>query len=346
VYPACVDGQDVYLLDTPGFDATDRTDTDILEEVAGFLTGLSTSSAENEIKLAGIVCLFSIGASHISSNNSPGAKNIPIMFQKLCGQETLSGIVVLATTMWDVFPQDEGEKREAELRETDGTWGEMIRDYGCAVLRQDDGAVSAAGIIKHILASWQQRTASLEVAQYEHKVGEEGEKVKDTRPLDEGVAFDLDLEPEAGNGKDHRSVASSSSSSIEKERAAVQVLPLHELAPVVNGKIESEVMEQQRIQAEKMALLEEQLVRVASEIASLQAEQAAKDEEVRTERERERVESERRVLELEQALNDLKLQLKRVRDEVESTKLKQGVLDAELRDFVRKKNQESWCIVM
>jgi predicted GTPase len=57
IYPSTLpDGTKLFLVDTPGFDDTYRSDTDILKEIANWL---STAYEEN-IKLAGIIYLHRI----------------------------------------------------------------------------------------------------------------------------------------------------------------------------------------------------------------------------------------------------------------------------------------------
>ena len=46
-------GNNVFLVDTPGFDDTDRSDTEVLREIASWLT----ASYSNSIKLHGIIYL-------------------------------------------------------------------------------------------------------------------------------------------------------------------------------------------------------------------------------------------------------------------------------------------------
>ena len=139
-------GQTIYLIDTPGFDDTDRTDTETLEDLAHFLG----ATYLKDIKLAGIIYLHSIADNRIKGSN---LKNFTL-FQQLCGTDSLSN-VVLATTMWDTRSspalKTQALEWEDELRNTPEFWGDMI-DMDSKMMRQDDGYQSAIKIIDYILA--------------------------------------------------------------------------------------------------------------------------------------------------------------------------------------------------
>ncbi|KAK0642996.1 P-loop containing nucleoside triphosphate hydrolase protein [Cercophora newfieldiana] len=279
IHPATIDDETIYLIDTPGFDDTNRTDTDILSEIA---TWLERSYSAN-IKLAGLVYLHRIQDNRVGGS---GTKNIH-MFRELCGKDGLSS-VVLATTMWDALEHDKAVEREAELKTKEEFWGGLVA-HGCEVRRQDDGVTSATGIIRHILA--QRRPVTLQIQE----------------EIAEGMA-------------------------------------LHETA--AGGVLKAELEEQQRMYEEKMALLEEQLRKVASELAGLQVAQAERDEKVREEREREQRDSEKRELGRETMISELRRELSGLKDEVASTRQKQEKTEAEYKDLTSRRGIFSWCVVM
>ncbi|KAK3329121.1 P-loop containing nucleoside triphosphate hydrolase protein [Apodospora peruviana] len=280
IHSANVDGTDVYLIDTPGFDDTNRTDTDVLREIASWLE----RSYDADIKLAGIVYLHRIQDNRVGGS---GVKNIH-MFRELCGPNGLSS-VVLATTMWDALPKDKAEEREAELKTKEEFWGGLVQ-HGCAVLRQDDGAASAAKIIQHIQA--QRRPITLQI----------------------------------------------------QEEIVIDGKELHETA--AGEVLKAGLEEQQRMYAEKTALLEAQLAKIAAELQSLQAEQAAREEQAREEREREQRDIEKREMGRESEINDLKLELRGLKEDLESTKVKQERTDAEYRKFTSKRWPWDRCTIM
>lgn len=69
------DTTNVYLVDTPGFDDTNLSNTDVLREIATWLTG----SCNNEVKLNGILYLHRITDPRMGGS----AKKNLFMFKKL-----------------------------------------------------------------------------------------------------------------------------------------------------------------------------------------------------------------------------------------------------------------------
>jgi len=133
-------GKTIHLIDTPGFDDTYRTDSDVLRDLAYFLT----SSYGNGYKLSGIIYLHPITHTRM---NGTAFKNLRT-FRKLCGTHSMSS-TVLATTMWSDVSPDMGDAREQELRETAEFWGDMIRE-GSTVYRHTDDYNSAMNIISFL----------------------------------------------------------------------------------------------------------------------------------------------------------------------------------------------------
>lgn len=128
-------------MDTPGFDDTNKSDTDILREIANWLA----KAYEINIKLTGIIYLHRIIDVRLGGS---GMKNIR-MFKALCGDSGLES-VVLATTFWSKVTREEGEKRETQLRTTPKMWQRMI-EKGSKVWRQDRTRASALDIIRYLI---------------------------------------------------------------------------------------------------------------------------------------------------------------------------------------------------
>lgn len=133
------DGSKIFLVDTPGFDDTYKSDTEILREIAHWLATAYTC----DIKLTGIIYLHRIQDPRVTGT---GLKNL-IMFQKLCGEDGL-GSVVLATTRWSAIPLKTAEDHESQLKAE--FWKAMI-DNGSEVFRQDRGRESALEIIQYLI---------------------------------------------------------------------------------------------------------------------------------------------------------------------------------------------------
>ncbi|KAK4140974.1 P-loop containing nucleoside triphosphate hydrolase protein, partial [Dichotomopilus funicola] len=157
IHAATLDDQTIYLIDTPGFDDTTRSDTAILHEVAKWLK----ASYDADIQLAGIVYLHRIEDNRVGG---AGTTNLR-MFRELCGDEGLA-CVVLATTMWPRDPmmappeEEEDGEREKELITQPEFWGGLV-EQGCQVWRQDNGLASAERILQHIVA--QRRRTTLQI---------------------------------------------------------------------------------------------------------------------------------------------------------------------------------------
>lgn len=132
----------IWLIDTPGFDDTYRTDSDVLRELAQWL-----STAYNlKIKLTGIIYLHRISDTRVGNAASRNLR----MFKKLCGQDGL-GSVVLATTMWSEGSSKKAQEgRESELQKEPMFWKNMI-EKGSKVFRHDKGRKSAAEIINYLI---------------------------------------------------------------------------------------------------------------------------------------------------------------------------------------------------
>jgi hypothetical protein len=131
-----------YLVDTPGFDDTIKSDTEILMDVAGWLN----KAYKAEIPLTGIIYLHRINDVRVGGT---GMKNLRT-FKKLCGPEFLSK-VVLATTFWTAVSQATGNAREDQLKTKDEFWGAMIKN-GSKVFRHDRREESAAQIVEYLVS--------------------------------------------------------------------------------------------------------------------------------------------------------------------------------------------------
>ncbi|KAH8747508.1 hypothetical protein BGZ57DRAFT_807112, partial [Hyaloscypha finlandica] len=141
----------VHLIDTPGFDDTNRSDVQVLQDLAHWLSG----SFKYGIRLSGVVFLHRISDPRMASS----ARRNLLMFKKLCGEKAYQS-VILGTTHWsNVSPQD-GTRRERELIETDEYWGLMCKK-GSRVFRYANTRESALSLIGYILK--QHMTVTLDI---------------------------------------------------------------------------------------------------------------------------------------------------------------------------------------
>ncbi len=139
----------VYLVDTPGFDDTNRMDTEILRTLGAWLTATYSSG----VQLSGIIYCHRINQTRMQGS---AMKNIQL-FRSLCGDDALRK-VILVTTMWDIESRDIAEKREKELKETAKYWGRMVAKvrllefcYRREVLIKQRGAKSFVTTIRNSL---------------------------------------------------------------------------------------------------------------------------------------------------------------------------------------------------
>jgi hypothetical protein len=153
------------LIDTPGFDDTYRSDSEILREIADWLC----QAYQYRIKLSGLIYLHRISDVRIGGS---GMKNLR-MFRKLCGENGL-GSVVLGTTMWSQCPPQDAERREGQLLEQNDLWSYLIQ-HGARVMRQDDGINSGTKILNYIISRKQKVTL-----QIQHEMSEQGLKLSET----------------------------------------------------------------------------------------------------------------------------------------------------------------------
>ena len=122
----------MYLIDTPGFDDTHRSDTEVLKDVAFYLSKIY----EQDIKLPSIIYLHRITDVWISGSSLRNLK----MFKALCGEEkNFFKHVGLTTTMWvnlngPGLSEAVGAEREDELLRTKEWWG-MMHKRGSRVYR-------------------------------------------------------------------------------------------------------------------------------------------------------------------------------------------------------------------
>ncbi|TLD22139.1 hypothetical protein PspLS_08119 [Pyricularia sp. CBS 133598] len=159
--------QTVFLIDTPGFDDTNRSDSDVLREIASWLT----TSFRSKILLHGIIYLHRISDPRMQGS---ARKNL-MMFKKLCGDDALKK-VILATTMWDIVPPETAEARQAELVNTPEFWGYMV-SKGSRVFMHHNTIGSARKIIESLIRD--RNTMVLEL---------QNQMVNESRPLHDTAA--------------------------------------------------------------------------------------------------------------------------------------------------------------
>ncbi|KAI0451119.1 hypothetical protein F5B21DRAFT_488242 [Xylaria acuta] len=154
-------GRDVYLIDTPGFDDTNREDVEVLTAVAHYLA----VSYANNVSVNGIIYLHRISDTRIGSSTR---RNLEMM-RALCGEDAFENVAVV-TTMWG-SDQSEIElakqrSREQELR--DIYLCDMIRK-GSQIVRHDrcktlsERRTSAKDILARAIELWKDTQVTLQI---------------------------------------------------------------------------------------------------------------------------------------------------------------------------------------
>ncbi|KAI6042362.1 hypothetical protein EDC04DRAFT_998756 [Pisolithus marmoratus] len=156
-----VEGSNVVLVDTPGFDDTKKTDLDILKLISDWLN--------NEYGTARPILSAILYFHRISDNRMAGTplKNLRV-FQKLCGKDAMSK-VILVTTMWDEVDVEVGDERLKELK--DSYWQKMIARGSMTFECNKDPRKSPMVLLQDIVRAVQHRKEEQESAGHD----EEGE---------------------------------------------------------------------------------------------------------------------------------------------------------------------------
>jgi len=137
-----IDGKLVRLIDTPGFDDTERTDADILEAIAKWLEGTYRQGT----LLTGIILLQPISTNKVFGSEARRTR----LFKKICGPNSFSNVVI-ATTMWSELQNANlGQQRVEERKGSKDFWGDMV-NFGAKVMKHEDNAQSAHKIIRILL---------------------------------------------------------------------------------------------------------------------------------------------------------------------------------------------------
>ncbi|KXX72832.1 Ribosome-recycling factor, partial [Madurella mycetomatis] len=127
------------VIDTPGFDDAERSDAEILTEIARILV----AQYKLGVELRGIIYLHRITDVRFKRS---AAKTLDI-FQKICGEQSL-GSVLLTTSGWTCKNRDACASRERELR--DGFWAYMVHQ-GSRISRFYGDQASATMIVSQLL---------------------------------------------------------------------------------------------------------------------------------------------------------------------------------------------------
>ncbi|KAF3007914.1 hypothetical protein E8E13_011131 [Curvularia kusanoi] len=153
-----LDGRNVHLIDTPGFDDTRRSDAETLQELAYWLMAAS----EHGFRLSGIIYLHRITDPRFHGYTQRCFN----LFKAICGEDAFPGVVV-ATTMWGLLEASDrrqGEARYSQLRER--IQGDVLSRGAKLIALSADGLQAAEDAahktVRHIMGKNMRLTLALQ----------------------------------------------------------------------------------------------------------------------------------------------------------------------------------------
>ncbi|KAF8601791.1 hypothetical protein BDV93DRAFT_410663, partial [Ceratobasidium sp. AG-I] len=137
-----VDNRNICLFDTPGFDDTHLSDTEVLQRIAGFLA----TSYEKGYKLSGIIYLHRISDIRMGGIS----RRTFSVFRKLCGEKSLTNVLIV-TNMWSDPPTERELLREEELRDHPDFFQPALQQGASLIRRSHKTQGSAHDVLRLLL---------------------------------------------------------------------------------------------------------------------------------------------------------------------------------------------------
>ncbi|KAK4199321.1 GTP-binding protein A [Triangularia verruculosa] len=135
-----LDGHNITLIDTPGFDDDGRNDLEIFEGIGRWL--VKQGFAKNQ-PLDGVIILHPITHSSIGNMEKKRTR----LLEKILGQDAYKRVVI-TTTMWTAFRQ--GAFQNTWTTRQDQIWRNFMSN-GAVLIKHDNTRDSAHGIIRSII---------------------------------------------------------------------------------------------------------------------------------------------------------------------------------------------------
>ncbi|KAI4161136.1 MAG: hypothetical protein LQ342_005174 [Letrouitia transgressa] len=158
--PCKIGNRFVILVDTPGFNDTYLSDTDVLNILIDWM---AESYQGTSTFWHNLFALYSRSVHNLR------------VFQRLCGESNLRN-VLLTTTKWGITPFEDAERREHELKTNDDFWGLMIKKAARGPARFDNTKAGARHLVDELL-----ETGDAEFTpQIQYEVVEEGKTLWET----------------------------------------------------------------------------------------------------------------------------------------------------------------------
>lgn len=173
-----LEGQTIVMIDTPGFDDSERSQADILKQIADYLE----FSYGHGQKLTGLIYLH-----RISDDRFGGiARENFRLFSKICGDDAMRNVLIV-TTMWEEVHQEVGERREGELMNKEIFFKGAL-NHGARMCRHHNTVLSARNTVRELLG------LSPRVVQMQHEIVDE---CKDLPQTAAGEELQSELERQA-----------------------------------------------------------------------------------------------------------------------------------------------------
>ncbi|KAJ8111812.1 hypothetical protein OPT61_g5685 [Boeremia exigua] len=139
-------GQEIWLIDTPGFDDTNKANAQLLGEIAWFLC---TFCSEHELIIGGVLYVHRITDIRMSNSSIKSLR----IFEALCGEACFRDVMIV-TTMWDLLRTPDAlqsaERREATLQSRDNFFGHLMKS-GARYARHKDTRSSSIDIVENLV---------------------------------------------------------------------------------------------------------------------------------------------------------------------------------------------------
>jgi len=136
-----IPGTNVHLLDTPGFDDPNLSDTDILTMISTCLEDYFNDEAE----IRGALYIHPITEARMKRS---GMTNLR-MFKDIIGMDKMAN-VRLVTTKWSLQPRDKLEAHEKDLATEQKFWKPLL-GHGASIVRFADSWQSAMEILRPLV---------------------------------------------------------------------------------------------------------------------------------------------------------------------------------------------------
>jgi len=150
-FPMKLDGRDIEILDTPGFDDTEKSDTETLQTILAWLK----VSDKKDTLLSGIIYLHRITDDRMTGTMMTNLKIV----KELCGEQAAKNIT-LVSTRWEEArtPQQKAKFVTRENEELKGRYWQLLLSLGAKTATYDGTERAGMDIIRTIL----QKNAPLE----------------------------------------------------------------------------------------------------------------------------------------------------------------------------------------